>query len=48
MSDIRRVAVTDDVRDPVVLGSVGVAGADITGLHGLEVLHGTEFVGHFE
>lgn len=47
MPDIRCVAVAHDVGGPVVLGGVGMAGADVPGLHGLEILHCAEFVGHF-
>lgn len=47
MPDIRRIAVADDVGFPFVLGCVGVAGADVAGLQGFEVLEGAEFVGHF-
>lgn len=46
MPDIRGVAVADDVRGPFVLGGVGVAGSDVAGLHGLEVLERAQFVGH--
>ena len=46
MTDVRSVAVAKDVGGPLVLGGVGVAGTNVAGLEGLEVLEGTEFVGH--
>lgn len=46
MSDVRGVAVTDDVGGPLVLSRVGVTRADVAGLQGLEVLEGAELVGH--
>ncbi len=48
MSDIRGVRVAVDVGGPVVFGRVGVAGADVAGLEGLELLLGAEFVGLWE
>lgn len=47
VSDVRGVAVADDVGGPLVLGRVGVARADVAGLQGLEVLEGAELVSHF-
>lgn len=47
MADVRGVAVPENVRGPLVLGRVGVAGTDVAGLKGFEVLKSAEFVGHF-
>lgn len=45
MADVGGVAVAVDVGGPFVLGGVGVAGADVAGLQGFELLLGAEFVG---
>ena len=47
MADVGSTAVALDVGQPLVLGRVGVTGADVAGLQGLEVLESAELVGHF-
>lgn len=48
MTNVRSVAVADNIGGPFVLGCVGVPGTDVAGLEGLEVLEGTELVCHFD
>lgn len=45
VADVGGVAIAVDVGGPFVLGGVGVAGADVAGLQGFELLLGAEFVG---
>jgi hypothetical protein len=47
VADVGSTAVALDVGQPLVLGRVGVTGADVAGLQGLEVLESAELVGHF-
>ena len=47
MSNIRSVAVADDVRRPFVLGRVCVTRTHVPSLHGLEVLECAKLIGHF-
>lgn len=47
MADVGSTAVALDVGQPLVLGRVGVTGADMAGLQRLEVLESAELVGHF-
>jgi hypothetical protein len=48
MTDVTGVGVADDVVGPLVASGVCVAGADVFGLEGFELLEGAEFVGHLE
>lgn len=47
MADVGVVAITEDVGGPFVFRGVGVAGTDVSGLQGLEVLESAQFIGHF-
>lgn len=48
VTNVGSVAVTEDVGSPFVLGGIGVACTDVTGLQSLEILEGAKFVGHCE
>lgn len=44
MADVGSVGVAVDIGHPFEFGGVGVAGADVAGLEGFELLLGAEFV----
>lgn len=46
MSDVRRIAIAEDVGRPLVLRGVCVAGANIASLQSLEILESAQFIGH--
>ena len=46
MADVGSVAITEDIRSPFVSSSVGMAGTNVAGLKGLEVLESTQLVRH--
>lgn len=48
MANVGGVTVAKDVVGPLVLGGIGVAGANIASLEGLEVLEGAQLVSHGE